>query len=144
VAHNLLERYYDWHAAMPDSLQLCHLRHLSIGIIGTSLYREFVPSVRQFYECLASGSKCLQAARVYIPDIYIRSRGDKLLRDIVRFHGAQIRSIRLDEHALLPKSLLMFSLHCPHLEELGFCLNISDDELVSSDSFLLEFISLCM
>jgi len=128
---------------MPDSLQLCHLRHVSIGVIGATLYRTFVPSVRQFYECLASGSKCLQAARVYLPDINNRGGGDKLSRDIVRFHGGQIRSIRLDEHIISPQSLLVFSLYCPHLEELAFCLNIGDDSLVS-DGFLLESISLCM
>lgn len=141
MTHNLLEGLYFWHLPMPDPLQLCHLRHLSIGVrvIGTYFHRDFVPAVRQLYECLSSGSKCLQVARVYLPDIYnhdLSGRGDKVSRDIVRFHGAHVRSIRLDELVILPQSLLMFSLYCPHLEELGICLNIGGDKLVS-DGFLL-------
>lgn len=141
MIYNLLKGLH-LHLPMPDSLHLCHLRHLSIGVIGTIVHRDFVPAVRQFYECLSSGSKSLQVARVYLPDTYNHDlSGDKLSRDIVRFTGAHIRSIRLDELIILPQSLLMFSLYCPHLRELGFCLNIGHDELVS-DYFLLEFVSI--
>jgi hypothetical protein len=123
---------------MPEPAFLPKLKFLCIELRERSPYdKTSVSSLRRFYECVASNSKCLKDVHILLNfDIELDHimRGNKLLTDLLHFHGSHLRSIRLDTLCIAPQSFIDLSLRCPQLQELEMF--VQGSEPVSGSHFV--------